>query len=511
MNKISHILAMVGIAFLVSRGPLLTDSFVLGCGFVAQRVFSNSKNIYLLLPVIGGVATQFIKGMQPWGYIASMVICAIIFSVFGKEKMKLWQVAVVAGSIVITCVSIYSLVFGEVYKINPAELLFEGGITVASVYIFDNIFPAKRCGLKLKRSNQQEQKLTAIVFVGLAMIHGADLDFIIWIAIIFMALWVLITWDYKTALSLTVSTSIGAALMGESQWGIMVTVMVAIFVASYVKRNGVVTTALCFAIICWCLGRVESGVVLGVDTYGLAIAVLAFLTIYWRFGKKRLLRVDIAVKQKSAAEIAGKTGMSSDNGDGFGWEEVGDNKIALLISDGMGKGARAATESALVTKTMLKFLRQGIQIEEAIELINSIMLMKNENDSYATLDLVTIDKSSGKTKFYKVGAAPSLIKKRGKLETIEMAGVPLGIVNDLKICHTETTLRKGDKIIMMSDGVSDTGLKGLIKVIKNTDCNVGSHKSSTATCICEKIMEKVSGLYQVKEGDDCTVMVARIL
>ena len=508
MKNLPQIFIMLTVAFLISRGALITDSFVLSCGFVAQRVFSDRKNIYLLLPAIGGVATKFFRGLEPWDYMASMLICAIVFIAFGKEKLKLWQVAVVTGSIVIICVSVYSLVFGEVYKTSPERLLVEGGLAAASVYIFDDIFSVKRNKTHIKRNRERE--LRSLTFVGIALIHGASLDFALWMAIVFFALWALNTWDFKTALSLIVAASIGAALVGEAQWGIMATIMIATFASGYVKGKGIIVTALTFAITCWCLGQVESGVVLGIDTYGLIISVLAFLVTYWRFGTKKMLRVDVAVTQKSAAEFGGAVEGNSDNGDSFGWEEIGKNKIALVISDGMGKGTKAATESSLVTKNVLKFLKEGLDIEASLDMINSIMMMKSENDSYATVDVVIIDKATGKAKFYKVGAAPSLLKKRGRVEIIEMATVPLGIVNGIKTCHIETTLRKGDMVIMMSDGVSDKGIESVIKTTRNIGSEENGRRRLTATNLCEKIIEKTTTLYRGKEGDDCTVVVARI-
>ena len=87
-----------------------------------------------------------------------------------------------------------------------------------------------------------------------------------------------------------------------------------------------------------------------------------------------------------------------------------------IISDGMGKGHKAASESNLVIKTILDLLKYNVPVEEAMRLMNSIMVIKNDIDLYATLDLAVIDKKTGKAVFYKIGAAPSLIKKQNRIE-----------------------------------------------------------------------------------------------
>ncbi len=505
MKKIMHILTMMIFTFFLCRGPIMTDSFIIGSAFIAYMVSLTPKNLYLLIPAIGSMITYIPKGFDPWGYIAATIICAIVFSFTGVNKLKLWQISIVAASIVIISISIYSLTFGKVYKTDPVELTLEGLMTFVIVYAFKNVFPKGH-------RRRADKNPDSLIFVSLALIHGAGLDFAMWMFIIFITLWALNACNSKTALSVTVVAAVTASLMGSAQWGIMATLMIATSIAGYAKGRGAAITSMIFGIVCWALGHVESGVVLGIDTYGLIIAVLVFALAYWRFGKKKPLRIDIAVSQKAATENEGTNPeKQQENGDSCGWEDIGDNKVALVISDGMGKGSKAASESRLVARTTLGLLKYGVPIEETMVLMNSIMLIKNDNDSYATLDLVTVDKIAGKAIFYKIGAAPSIIKRPDRIEEIELSTVPFGIVENLKVRHVETTVRKGDKIIMMSDGVSDIGLGTVRKALKIPKTESNNHQVQTATKMCERIMEKASEYYQTKEKDDLTVMVARIL
>ncbi|MDO4746084.1 MAG: SpoIIE family protein phosphatase [Bacillota bacterium] len=209
------------------------------------------------------------------------------------------------------------------------------------------------------------------------------------------------------------------------------------------------------------------------------------------------LSVEIAVSQRAATGII--------NGDCSGWQDIGEGKVAMILSDGMGKGKKAAAESLMVTKTMLGLLKLGVTAELALKTINTIMITKEDDDSYATLDMVIIDKRICKARFYKIGAAPTLIRRKSNVEEVKLSEVPLGIVNGLKIRYVEVSLKKDDRIIMMSDGVSDIGGRIGIKDM------VASIKSKAPETMSDILVNKAADSYIGVEKDDMTVMVARII
>lgn len=226
---------------------------------------------------------------------------------------------------------------------------------------------------------------------------------------------------------------------------------------------------------------------------------------YTKQGKEPFLhekfQMDIAVSQCAA------TGTI--NGDCCGWQDLGDGRTALVISDGMGKGKRAAAESLLVTRTVLGLLKSGAGTELTLKMINTIMMMKDGEDSFATVDLVVVDRRSGRTKFYKIGAAPTLIRRRNNIEEVRLSAVPLGIVNGLEIRSEEIFLKKGDFLIMMSDGVSDGPdgrgfLPQLAEILR-------SIRSEEPAVICDLVLDQVSDSYLGKERDDLTIMTAKLL
>ena len=186
----------------------------------------------------------------------------------------------------------------------------------------------------------------------------------------------------------------------------------------------------------------------------------------------------------------------------------------MVVSDGMGKGKKAAAESLMVTKTIMSLLKSGVTTDLTLKMINTVMLMKDDEDSYATVDLIIVDKRSGKAKFYKIGAAPTLIRRKDNVQEVQLSAVPLGIVNGLKIRYMETVLKKEDWIIMMSDGVSDGGGSGsgrndsFLSALKETAARVRSHNPQTMS---DLLLDQAADSYIGRERDDLTVLVARIV
>lgn len=126
----------------------------------------------------------------------------------------------------------------------------------------------------------------------------------------------------------------------------------------------------------------------------------------------------------------------------------------LLISDGMGTGPRAAMDSAMTAGLLSRLLRAGIEPEAALKLVNSALLVKSEEESLATVDLVSVNLYTGQTKFFKAGAATTFLYRGGHSGSVEAFSLPAGILRDVTFEQASIPLKTGDIIIMTSDGVT---------------------------------------------------------
>lgn len=196
------------------------------------------------------------------------------------------------------------------------------------------------------------------------------------------------------------------------------------------------------------------------------------------------------------------------SGDSCIFRELSDGRTVMVISDGMGKGRAAAAESSLVVSTIAELLDAGVEIELILRMVNSILLLNREAEIFSTVDMGVLDRHTGKMKFYKIGAAPTLIKRKNKVEIIKMDAMPMGIVDGLAIDYVTVNLQPGDQVVMMSDGIMDSrredlAMEWLIETVKEI-------QSKDPQTMSDLIVNKAVENYGDKEKDDLTVLTVRV-
>ena len=172
----------------------------------------------------------------------------------------------------------------------------------------------------------------------------------------------------------------------------------------------------------------------------------------------------------------------------------------VIVCDGMGTGGRAAVDSAMTAGFFKKLVTTGFNEDCALKLVNSSMLVKSAYESLSTIDYAKIDLFTGKTEFFKAGAATTVIKRNGRTSLVEGASLPVGILRDIEFSNEKTTLSPGDIIVMMSDGVTAYGTDWIEKEIESF---VQSNPNFLARRIANKAIER-SDKYS---RDDITVAV----
>jgi len=90
-------------------------------------------------------------------------------------------------------------------------------------------------------------------------------------------------------------------------------------------------------------------------------------------------------------------------------------------------------------------------------MLNSFLQGRYASSAYecsATLDLMEFDALTGKATFYKCGAAPTYVYRKGNLFKLRSRTMPLGILGEIDARVIDFELDEGDVIVMMSDGVT---------------------------------------------------------
>ncbi|WP_071458824.1 stage II sporulation protein E [Bacillus massilinigeriensis] len=197
------------------------------------------------------------------------------------------------------------------------------------------------------------------------------------------------------------------------------------------------------------------------------------------------------------------------SGDSYSTIELGGGKYAIAISDGMGNGERAHSESQETLMLLQQILQSGIEEKVAIKSVNSILSLRTTDEIFSTLDLAVIDLQNAYSRFLKIGSTPSFIKRGNKTIKIQASNLPMGILQDVEVDVVSEQLKAGDLLIMMSDGVFegpkhvenyDLWMKRKIQELQTND------PQSIADLIMEEVIRSRSNMIE----DDMTVVVAKI-
>ena len=141
------------------------------------------------------------------------------------------------------------------------------------------------------------------------------------------------------------------------------------------------------------------------------------------------------------------------SGDHHGQVELAGGKTAIILSDGMGAGSAAALESVTTVSLLTRMLEAGFDHRYALRLVNTMLLLRSPEETFATIDLVIIDRYTGEAEFIKVGAPSSLIKRGDQVEILAPGSPPAGILSEIDIQVEKRSLRPDDVVVLFTDGL----------------------------------------------------------
>jgi stage II sporulation protein E len=145
----------------------------------------------------------------------------------------------------------------------------------------------------------------------------------------------------------------------------------------------------------------------------------------------------------------------SPSGDSHMVRDLGEGRLLIALSDGMGSGEAAAEESRRVLRLLHSLMSAGIPRELALAAVNGVMLARGGEEMFATVDMLLIDLCAGRGEFTKLSACRSYILRDGRVSAVEGGRLPLGILEEVQPALSAVKLKPGDVIVMMTDGVAD--------------------------------------------------------
>lgn len=155
----------------------------------------------------------------------------------------------------------------------------------------------------------------------------------------------------------------------------------------------------------------------------------------------------VAARKKTGETVSGDAGTYFKRPDGT---------VYLLLCDGMGTGPEANRESSRAVRLLESFLMAGVEPCHALTTLSSALALQGEETGgFTTVDLLQVDLFQGECKLFKLGAAPTYVRKEDSIQRFLGASLPAGLAEGTAsaIDQFSFQLEPGDCVLMVSDGI----------------------------------------------------------
>ena len=188
-----------------------------------------------------------------------------------------------------------------------------------------------------------------------------------------------------------------------------------------------------------------------------------------------------------------------------------------LLGDVSGKGARAATSTALILYALRAVAFQGDKPSMILSALNEAMLRQDSDNQFCTAVCARLEPEECEGEDVKLTLArgghppPLLLRGDGSLEELGEAGRAIGVFEELEL--EDLTMRLGveDTLVLYTDGVTearspDGTFFGEERLRKLVQACGGLDATKTAERIKDAVLEHKGG----SPGDDVAILVLRV-
>lgn len=220
------------------------------------------------------------------------------------------------------------------------------------------------------------------------------------------------------------------------------------------------------------------------------------------------IEIGTAQKQKHGEDCFGDTIFSK--------KIPEEQRIISVLSDGLGSGVKANILSSMTSRMAMKFVESNMELLRSSEvMMDALPICQVRKISYATFSIVDSE-LEGKTRIFEMDNPPFIFIRDGKSMNVKCRELSSPKWKDRTINISQITTQAEDRIILMSDGVSQAGLgnkeyplgwqrQGCLKFVqKEIKKNPYISAYDLAHAIVQEAIEKE---VEKKAGDDISCVV----
>lgn len=205
-------------------------------------------------------------------------------------------------------------------------------------------------------------------------------------------------------------------------------------------------------------------------------------------------------------------------GDFYDYIKLKDGKYALIIADVSGKGLKAGFFMVMTRSVLRVYSSQIDNPAKILEQTNKHIFYDSKKGMFVTCFLAIVDTKNKSITYSNAGHIPQYFIKKSAMNKAEyltemyIPGKPLGFVENASYKNKKISYSKADKIIMFTDGVTETfnkdneefGESKLKDILKN-------EYDSSKELLNDIVEETVYFRADAPQFDDITLLIAKFL
>lgn len=203
-------------------------------------------------------------------------------------------------------------------------------------------------------------------------------------------------------------------------------------------------------------------------------------------------------------------------GDFYDVWACGDARWAFAIGDASGTGPEAAAMTALVRHTLRALTLHGAGMDAALHQLDRALRdahTSGDDDRFCTvlLGLVTVTDDAALVSVASGGhPGPVVVRGDGRVEEVELTGSLLGVLSNATTDRRDIELRRGDEMVLYTDGVTDARDDGAffdVDGVLSTARTVRGHDQSLVDALTAAVRSHGGGCMR----DDVAVLSLRFV
>jgi sigma-B regulation protein RsbU (phosphoserine phosphatase) len=223
-------------------------------------------------------------------------------------------------------------------------------------------------------------------------------------------------------------------------------------------------------------------------------------------GAREVPGIDLASAYCSARELGG---------DFYDFLPYGEGRLALVLGDVSGKGTAAALFGSLAIGTIREHIvDHPCPPHEMLAMLNNRLNGARLDSRFIATVFAVYEAGSRRLTISNAGAPYPILVRDGVVQSIRIAGMPLGLYPDTEYDETTLELQPGDAILFASDGILEAENTDLEEfgVDRLSTVLAGMTPLDSASDIADKIVTATDR--HVGQGlqarDDRTLLVLRV-